>query len=285
MQQLYINGKLMSTVKRPKDSDQPYTALIVGNRNWAVEKGYSIIDELKIFNRVLSQAEIEKEYTSVAGVDRSADKMMIRLGKGTPNLNGKIIQGEYAMGSTGFFTNSGKYSLRQGKYYFSWDDQYLYIATETSQPVAPIAEQTVRDGEVWNDDSMEIWFAGKDETRYQIIYNTKGTIFDCRHIKKADSYWNIKGMKIVNRVADKKWFSEVQIPLAELGKKPADGDVWKVNVARTYQAEKPRTFVCIAPIRRRYGFGDVLRFPEIIFDNDSEVLRTFIRKINNGITM
>ena len=266
MQQLYINGKLMSTVKRPKDPDQPYTALIVGSRNWAVEKGYSIIDELKIFNRVLSQAEIEKEYASVAGVDRSADKMMIRLGKGTPNLDGKIMPGEYAMGSTGFFTNSGKYSLRQGKYYFSWDDQYLFIATETSQPVAPVAEQTVRDGEVWNDDSMEIWIAGKDETRYQIIYNTKGTIFDCRHIKKADPYWNIKGMKIVNRVADKKWISEVKIPLAELGKKPADGDVWKVNVARTYQAEKPRTFVCIAPIRRRYGFGDVLRFPEIIFD-------------------
>ena len=238
---------------------------------------------MKIFNRVLDQTEIEKEYSSIAGVDRSSDKMLIRVGKRTPVSDGKIMPGEYAMGGTGFFTNQGKYSNRQGKYYLSWNDQYLFIGTETPQPVAPIAERTEHDSEVWNDDSMEIWISGKDGVRYQIIYNTKGVVFDSRHVKKADPYWNLKGGKITNSISGKKWISEVQIPLAELGKKPADGDVWKLNIARTFQAEKPRAFVCVSPIRRRYGFSDVERFPEIVFDCAAPVYEiSSIGDINKG---
>ncbi|MBR7104964.1 MAG: hypothetical protein IKC65_08470 [Lentisphaeria bacterium] len=267
MQQIYVNGKLINTVKRPNDPDQPYSHLFVGSRNWAVEKGFSIIDELKIFNRMLTVAELEKEYSSVAGVDRSSGKMAITVGKGTPAADGKIMPGEYAVSSTGFFTAEGKYARRQGKFHLSWDNHFLYIGIETPQPVPPLTAQMERDGQVWKDDSLEIWLAGKNGKRYQLIYNSKGVIYDCCFTgKKADPSWNIKGAKLVNKIAGKKWISEVVIPLAELGRKPADKDRWKLNIGRSFHAERPRSFICIAPVRRQYGFADVPLFPEITFD-------------------
>lgn len=266
MQQLYINGKLIQTAKRPQNSEQPYTNFIVGSRNWAVEKGYSIIDELKIFNRVLSQAEIEKEYMSVAGIDRTADKMLIRVGKSTPKIDGVITKGEYSMNGTGVFTSLGKYSNRQGVYYLSWDDKNLYIGVDTQQNNHPVTKQTGRDSEVWNDDSIELWLSKENGKRYQIIYNSKGTIFDACHQKKSDSYWNIKNIKIANKISNKRWISEIQIPMEEIGYKTLANQTLKLNIGRTFQADKPRAFVCLAPVRRKYGFSDVDRYPEITFD-------------------
>ena len=60
-EKLYVDGNEEINFKRNL-STNAITLLQVGTRGWGVEKGMSVIDELKIFNRPMTEEEINKEF-------------------------------------------------------------------------------------------------------------------------------------------------------------------------------------------------------------------------------
>ena len=60
-EKLYVDGNEEVTFKRNLSAN-PVTMLQVGTRGWQVEKGMTVIDELKIYNRPLTEEEINKEF-------------------------------------------------------------------------------------------------------------------------------------------------------------------------------------------------------------------------------
>ena len=60
-EKLYVDGNEEVTFKRNLSSN-PVTLLRVGTRGWGVEKGMTVIDELKIYNRPLTEEDINKEF-------------------------------------------------------------------------------------------------------------------------------------------------------------------------------------------------------------------------------
>ena len=60
-EKLYVDGNEEITFKRNL-SGNAVSQLRIGTRGWGVEKGMTVIDELKIYNRPLSEEEINKEF-------------------------------------------------------------------------------------------------------------------------------------------------------------------------------------------------------------------------------
>ncbi|KPJ52035.1 MAG: hypothetical protein AMS16_06920 [Planctomycetes bacterium DG_58] len=113
------------------------------------------------------------------------------------------------------------------------DDVNLYVAffNPEKDMKSIVADATERDGEVWTDDSNEVFIdpTGKREDYYQIIVNTKGVIRDA---KTQDVDWDSKAAAKV-KMMDDGWSVEMAIPLADLGiQGSAKGQTWAFNFCR-----------------------------------------------------
>ena len=60
-EKLYVDGNEEITFKRNL-SGNAVSQVRIGTRGWGVEKGMTVIDELKIYNRPLTEEEINKEF-------------------------------------------------------------------------------------------------------------------------------------------------------------------------------------------------------------------------------
>lgn len=96
-----------------------------------------------------------------------------------------------------------------------------------------------RDGDVWQDDSVEIFLkAGEspDEPYHQIIVNVTGCLYDGY---ERDAAWNGKGIKTKVEKEEKAWVMEIVIPFADL-KLPEKKEVltggWRFNIDRNRPA-------------------------------------------------
>jgi hypothetical protein len=118
---------------------------------------------------------------------------------------------------------------------FNKDKNFLYIGVATSTPsTAPGgALQTnthQRDGKVYEDDCVEVYFRVKDTT-YVLILNAAQCIFDMKRVGNIkDAKWNFKKLKTASLVENGWWNLELAIPLAELGS-PKE---MKLNVIRRW---------------------------------------------------
>lgn len=135
-----------------------------------------------------------------------------------------------------------------------WDENYLYIAAELSEPHI-WATLTQHDTVIYHDDDFEVFIDPDGDTHnyYEYEINALGTDWDLLLTKpyrdggKALNSWEIpglqKGVKIIgtlNNPADKDfgWTVELAFPLQVLreynadGKMPEAGDQWRVNFSR-----------------------------------------------------
>ena len=267
--QLYLDGEPAGSIQRDaawKKSKWP--TLSVGAMGWGpkVVRGYTVIDELKIYDRPLSAAEIMAEYKKLAPTDAKPAKSLLRVGKSEVVIDGKVTPGEYAVSGNGFSVLEGSFSAVQGTWHFSCDGKYLYAALQTPISSAPIIKTRQRDGAVYSDESMELNLSPDDKTIYQIIVNPLGVVYDCLIEKKRYLDWNLKDLKVGSRIADGQWTCELAVPLREL-RQPENG-VWHFNIGRAFSdAGAISRGICLAPVRRARGFLDREKYMALIPDS------------------
>lgn len=185
-------------------------------------------------------------------IEREAVKTLlfpVPLRDRPPTLDGHIESGEWerACAITGFLGLSSKeYSHRQGAFWLAYDAGSIYFAYRSSFPPgrqeggawdekALRAFAHDRDGSVFLDDSIEIFFAPESPDKYiQFIVNCLGTINDRRYGEISwDGDW-----QVCSRVDDAAgiWELEGAVSFASLGvPAPAAGDSWFFNVARNWK--------------------------------------------------
>lgn len=127
-------------------------------------------------------------------------------------------------------TKLAKYPTRVWMLY---DATALYVLAEMQDPVKPISEERERDGDVWEDDSFEI-FLMTDENQVepiQIAINSNGDRYD-RHPTMQRKKWT-PDYDLAVRTPPGMWAVEMRIPFAELAvTPPRPGTTWKINVCR-----------------------------------------------------
>jgi hypothetical protein len=122
-----------------------------------------------------------------------------------------------------------------------YDDRNLYAAFECSEsePATIIGQIRDDDGEVWRDDSVELFFdpTAEQQTYQHYVANVLGV-----RNPKAPA-WQAK----TGRTATG-WTAEIAIPLAALGR-PSPGDLWLFDACRTRppRPQAPPEFSSWAP--------------------------------------
>jgi len=156
----------------------------------------------------------------------------------SPVIDGKMAAGEWSQSSviTGFvnsFTDSGRFTDEQMTAYLAYDKTHFYLgfAIPLGKEQLQTPKAAKRDGRVWADDCVEIFFQPavktKPEQIFHFIGNSKGVIYDEKNGEKSwDGKWNYSVS-----VEDKTWFGELAIPFSEFGAAfPENNSAWGMNI-------------------------------------------------------
>ena len=251
-QKLYLDGKLTELTGRSEMMpEMAFNQLLLGYRGWDVEDGVSVIDELRIYDRPLSGEEIAADFNRhAAKAKEGMTAFMLGVGRNSPQIDGRISAGEYPFSCSSFFENIGFLSPRTIRWHLAHDSKFLYIALETPLTDSPANLQTLRDGPVWQDDSVEIWLKDSKNQMCQLIFNAVGTLYDAKK-DKTGKEWNLKDYKVANQIEKGIWTFEVAVPLSEIGIGP-----WHINLCRTFQSGEKPEFTCSSPVRKAFGYSD-----------------------------
>ena len=127
-------------------------------------------------------------------------------------------------------TNAARYAT-WAKLLFS--PTHLYVGFHCEEPdtdgMPAKAEQ--RDGDVWQDDSVEVFLRpDPDRPYYQVVVNARGVFGDSM---VRDGRWNGSIEAKTRIVAGKHWRAELKIALADIGCYVGGDQAWRVNFNRT----------------------------------------------------
>ncbi|MFH0964397.1 MAG: sugar-binding protein [Planctomycetota bacterium] len=166
-----------------------------------------------------------------------------------------------------------------------YDDEALYIGMRCQEsPGKKLkAECTMRDGNLFRDDSVEVFlappssnaFEGVDvRSRYfHIAVNARGARYDA--IAKDRAAWNADWTAATFR-SEGEWQAEIALPFRVLGARPAEGQVWRFNLCR--DRTDPFQYSSWAPLPG--GFHDTARFGYLVFATEKslsgDVLRSMV---------
>lgn len=167
-----------------------------------------------------------------------------------PTIDGKIeedIWGEKPT-LTGFYDDDLAKPVPRNVQTLVWllyDDEKLYIAAKMLEPRMDelLAETTERDGDVWQDDDLEIFLdpgMKKDPAAYfHLAVNAAGILADQQGAPDVtgDTAWDCKGCTVKAAKDKDAWTVEMAIPLKAVGvTKSVAGTRWGVNFARDRKA-------------------------------------------------
>jgi hypothetical protein len=140
-------------------------------------------------------------------------------------------------------TLDGKPVDWQTKVWLLYDKTNFYIAARMAEPdmseLVCLVED--RDGDVWQDDAMEIFIDPtntlKEDLYYHIMVNAAGVVADRQGAPDsmgADWAWDAEGIKAKAFKGKDYWSFEMAVPLAAMEvKEVAPGQRWAVNFCRT----------------------------------------------------
>ncbi len=135
-----------------------------------------------------------------------------------------------------------------------WDQHYFYIAARLEEPHI-WATLTERESVIFQDNDFEVFIDPDGDTHnyFELEVNALATVWDLFLAKpyrdggKAINHWNIQGLKVgihiegsLNDASNKDqfWSVELALPWEVLqegafdGRKPTDGEQWRVNFSR-----------------------------------------------------
>lgn len=155
-----------------------------------------------------------------------------------PDLDGVGQEGVWAKCPPlplGPCTNQGKGPLdTHARVLF--DNTHVYLSFFCAEPMTGQIKQDVsqRDGDVWGDDSVEVFITGDiREGMQHFAVNPRGTLYDARDRNQS---WNSEA-KVKTAVQDgKSWTATLAIPLKDLQAYVGEGQTWVVNLYRTRPA-------------------------------------------------
>lgn len=132
-----------------------------------------------------------------------------------------------------------------------WDDSYLYIAAELTEPHI-WAKLQQRDTVIFYDNDFEVFIDPDGDTHeyLELEMNAFNTLWDLmltrpyRDNGNVIDAWDISGIRSAVKVygsindpsdTDDRWVVELALPmmvLTEVGSAPGDGDQWRINFSR-----------------------------------------------------
>lgn len=207
------------------------------------------------------------------------NKVTISACKNSPKVDGTLSPGEWdkAAGVTGFINNhvrgKGVSAKNQTQVYLTYDDRRLYFAFVSPVPAQPPLRADVksRDGQVWTDDSLEIFICPKAKREekepiyFQFVGNSAGIYYDARG---KDPSWNGQ-WEYKSVIHDQRWIAEASISFSDVGAgKPADGETWRINLCRSWQ--NPREWTSWS---QGVNFHDTSKFGYLTFQGRGPVVR------------
>jgi len=247
-----------------------------------------VVDEVKIWDDVLTGEEIAQNYAadrvSLSGEVPNPLTRVPEIAASEVKVDGVLDEAAWS--------KAGCVPIRIKPNGFSHDRECsalllngpdaLYVGFRAPEQTRPLVEQvTARDGNVWNDDSFELflWKAESTDPKdfFQFIVNVNGTVFDT--LGKNTS-WNADVICAGNQ-GESGWSVELAIPWAALGAtRPTEGTVWRANLCRNWQNPSPLspTFTAWANFGGRYGGGS----GELIFTKADAVQLTIGEDLNAG---
>ncbi len=200
---------------------------------------------------------------------RPPRRLTARPASAPPKLDGLLDDAcwQTAEAACDFAQNvSGQPAKAASRAYVTHDGKDLYVAYRCDEPQMKALATEVKhhDGQVWTDDSVEIYLQpnrNNAQDFYHIVANTAGTIRDERG---ASAEWD-SGAQARAALGKESWTIEICIPFAALGGAPKPGDTWGINLCRSRQT-KPgleREYSCWSCT---YGpFGNPERFGQMVF--------------------
>ena len=214
-------------------------------------------------NMCLFVATILAAASAVCAGEASASPPIITIRKGAADLqNASVVTG---------FTDISTGSLASGRteVALAFDEANLFIAFKCYSPVPPKATVKERDGQVWEDDAVEVFLDPTDSRSdyYQFIGNAAGAMWDSRG---RDGSWNAK-WEYAATVEKGFWTATFKIPFAALGvKAPADGATWGLNLCRDQQTpvKEISSWAIVED-----GFHNPGQFGHLLFDRKGAAVR------------
>lgn len=247
---IFLNGKKMG--ERETDLDKYYPnsfgQLMYIGALPGVSDGKFAIDELRILDRPLDDAEIWKE---AAQSKESASETLLTIPKleAAPKIDGKLSPGEWdgAFEISGDFLNKNMLLAgRQATIRLCYDESNLYARIDSGSFNGSFkTESGQQKKEVWTDDDVEIFLVPERGKMlyYQIGVNSADNFTDLKISSKDgaiiyDNNWRsgvISRSVIGGSGKNKVWTLEIAIPFDRIGILPETGNSAGFSVSRTYQ--------------------------------------------------
>lgn len=310
--QLFVDGEKVadrSDPKLPLPEAGPGSVFFIGDYyhpGYGAQGGLSgqadtLIRDFRIYGRALTDRQI----ADLAGVKKKATEpsprpatapplVVVPRAHASPKIDGDFSLDEWrdAAAFTGFIDlASGGLTDLQTTVLLTYDAEKLYLALFALLPPGYELRTTAdtRDGQVWNDDSIEVLL---DPTRarlagrgFHFIGNSRGVFYDDQDNRVAwNGAWEYQSRIQENwrGVGLRCWTVELAIPFAELGRKtPADGERWTANFAHTW-FNGPQTFTAwVGPPEPRYNAPEF--FGTLEFRERAPILQwTGLRDVSSG---
>jgi len=162
-------------------------------------------------------------------------------------------------------SKEGKKPRKKTEVGILYDDKNLYVFYKCEEPNLSNLKTTtsLRDGEVWNDDCVEL-FLKTDKNLFHFIVNANGVRYDA---KDQNSFWN-PDYKVATGRDNNFWTAEFKMPFDIFEIDPKKVPVLKVGLCREEQQLKELSSFLPAP----KGFYDPNSWGYLSFVSENEFL-------------
>ncbi len=211
------------------------------SRGWVTNKEWTTAyDDLKIYNLVLSPAEILTAYEKVMPSQKKNILPLTSLPVTLPVIN--PVPGSVELQKT----PTVSLSLR---------DKNLIADFAVPYPAVNYNLRE-RDGKLWLNDGVEIHVLGNDGQKRQFMINPAWTLYDSLN---GNAKWNSQA-KVSVKIGNGQWSASASIPLADLG---VTGNSFKANFCISAGSGKKWNYTWSPVTDPLSGFADVKYFGEV----------------------
>lgn len=138
-----------------------------------------------------------------------------------------------------FFATSPRPAGSKTDFQVGYADKGVYLAIRFYEPNMDKLKAAITqrgDGNLWQDDSAEIYFdpAGTAVGFRKFVINSLGTQAGTFQLDGAnvDSTWNPDGWQVAVSKDATGWYAELFFPYSVLGRTPKPGDLWRFAICR-----------------------------------------------------
>jgi len=195
-------------------------------------------DDIKIYNRPLSAAEIKNAYEKYfpSKLESKLQCSVITIPKTAAGIEVDGVINDSEWSDAGLvpvlkFNDDDLPGLAANAYY-KYDDKNIYIGMTANRACRMLKNHKDHDDSLWQEDSFEILLEAPTKNIYHFIINGNGAVYD---ELDTDKKWDSSALCVAFQGEDY-WSAEIAIPLESFGEKVA-GEKWRGNFCATYYTD------------------------------------------------